>query len=136
MKILAVSLITILLSFCVYASGPREVMATKISATFKTGNTAELVNYLDENIELVIDSEQVAFYKISSAQAEFILRNFFRKNPANNFRIVYQTGNNNVHNCMGSYETNTENFLVYLSLKQTGSKTTIQKLHLRRDYQR
>jgi hypothetical protein len=124
------------LSFQVVGTSSPSKTALKVVAIFKSGNAAELVNYFDENIELVIDSEQVSFFKISSAQAEQILKSFFRKNQPQSFKMIYETATPSAYNCMGNYQTSSENYLVYLQIKPMGGKYLIQKLHLRKDLQK
>ncbi len=110
-----------------------ENLAGKVGTTFKAGNTTELVKLFDENLELVIDSEQVSYFKIANSHAELILKNFFKKHPPQDFRIVFQ----NENNCLGNYKSSGENYLVYIQIKtDVAGKSTIQKLHLRKDYQK
>jgi len=118
----------ILLTF-VNASKPREYTAAvkredneltdRIRMSFRGGNPKMLASCLNQDIELVIDSEKIDFQNISSQQAEQIFKSFFQKNPPLSFQYVYQGASTiDLKYCVGNYRSRNKDFLVYILVKK------------------
>ena len=95
-------------------------ISSRIELSFKSGDSDKLVSLLDDQIELIIDSEDVKFNKISKEHAGFILATFFKKNTPNNFSYVYE-GNSteNLQYSVGKYQSPSKEFMVYVLIKKT-----------------
>jgi Domain of unknown function (DUF4783) len=52
-------------------------LADRIRMSFRGGNPRMLAGCLNQQVELVIDSEKIDFQKISSQQAQQIFKSFF-----------------------------------------------------------
>jgi hypothetical protein len=101
-------------------SGAANELAEKISLSFKGGNPRLLASCLNQQIELLIDSEKIDFQKISSQQAEQIFKSFFQKNPPLTFQYIYQgTSGNHLRYSVGTYRSRNKDFLVYILVRRT-----------------
>jgi hypothetical protein len=96
-----------------HSNRPDTPKIDEISFSFKEGSSSGLARLFDKGIELNINGNQGAY---SKAQAELVLRNFFKKNPPENFRIIHQAGNGNqVLYLIGNYLS--EDFLYRVLIK-------------------
>ena len=100
----------------------------------KTGNSKELARHFNNNIELIIESENVEFDKVSSTQAELVLKNFFQKHPAKDFIYVHQGSSpEGAQYSTGTYQSQNGSFLVYIVLKQFGGHYQIDRIDFRKE---
>ncbi len=100
----------------------------------KAGNSRELARHFNNNIELIVESENVEFDKVSNTQAELILKNFFQKNPAKDFNYVHQGSSpEGAQYSTGTYQAQNGKYLVYMVLKQFGGKYMIDRIDFRRE---
>ncbi|MCR9066635.1 MAG: DUF4783 domain-containing protein [Cytophagales bacterium] len=95
-------------------------ISSRIELSFKKGDSDKLVSLLDDEIELIIDSEDVQFNKISKEHAGFILATFFKKNTPNSFSYVYE-GNSSegLQYSVAKYQSPLKEFMVYVLIKKT-----------------
>ena len=100
----------------------------------KAGNSHDLARHFNNNIELIVESENVEFDKVSNTQAELILKNFFQKNPAKDFNYVHQGSSpEGAQYSTGTYQAHNGKYLVYIVLKQFGGKYMIDRIDFRRE---
>ena len=105
----------------------------KAEKCIKKWKANELVALFNKNVELVIDSEKVDFSKISTSQAEQILKAFFKKHPPHDFQFVYQSTGATMRYNTGTYLTGTDAYLVYILLKKAGNQYVVETLHFRKE---
>jgi len=108
-------------------------LADRIRMSFRGGNPRMLASCLNQQIELVIDSEKIDFQKISSQQAEQIFKTFFQKNPPLAFQYVYQgASNKDLRDSVGTYRSRNKDFLVYILVKRAeANKYVIDTIQFR-----
>jgi Domain of unknown function (DUF4783) len=96
-------------------------LADRIKISFRSGNSRMLASCLNREVELVIDSEKIDFSKISTDQAEQVLKTFFQKNPPMNFQYVYQgSSNSEVRYSVANFRSRNKDYLVYILIKRAG----------------
>lgn len=123
----------------VFFSLPQETQAqneafTGAKMALKTGNSRDLARHFNSNIELIVESENVEFDKVSNTQAELILKNFFQKNPAKDFNYVHQGSSpEGAQYSTGTYQAQNGKYLVYIVLKQFGGKYLIDRIDFRKE---
>ena len=108
-------------------------LADRIRMSFRGGNPRMLASCLNQQVELVIDSEKIDFQKISSQQAEQIFKTFFQKNPPLAFQYVYQgASNTDLRYSIGTYLSRNKDFLVYILVKKVdANKYVIDTIQFR-----
>ena len=57
-----------------------------VKTAIKIGSGKELSTYFENNIEITVDGKTSNY---SKAQAEFIVKDFFKKNPSKGFKIIH-----------------------------------------------
>jgi Domain of unknown function (DUF4783) len=116
------------------SSTKRDIeIAESIKGSIKTGNARNLAVYFERNLELVIDTERVSFRNVNGNQAELILRNFFKKYPAKEFRYVYQGTASKVRYCTATYQSAGASFQVYILMRVSGNDYRINTLHFKKE---
>jgi len=105
-----------------------------VKMALKGGNSRELARHFNNNIELIVESENVEFDKVSNTQAELILKNFFQKNPVKDFNYVHQGSSpEGAQYSTGTYQAQNGRYLVYIVLKQFGGRYLIDRIDFRRE---
>ncbi|MFN3404587.1 MAG: DUF4783 domain-containing protein [Cytophagaceae bacterium] len=83
----------------------------------KTANSKELSRYFNDIIELGFKGEEKASY--SKTQAEFVLKDFFKKYSPVDFQFVHQgTSNHGMKYAIGKYNYSGGSFRVIVVVKQ------------------
>lgn len=123
------NLLAILLLFFtpITTNVPVDVVET-ISTAMKSGNAAEIASYFGSNVELTILEEEDVY---SKAQAEVIVRNFFKGHIPKDFSILHQgASKEDSKYLIGSLVTSNGNYRCYFLLKNQDGKFSIQQLRI------
>jgi hypothetical protein len=93
----------------------------------KTGNAKEVVKFFNASVDMNVDGTVDTY---SKAQAEFVLRDFFKKHPASDFNIVH-TGSSKggLQFAIGRYVSNGDNYNVLLRVKEVGGENLIHEIN-------
>jgi len=82
----------------------------------KTGSSKELAKYLNSSVDMTIDGKLKSY---SKAQAEFILKDFFKKNPPASFTIVHQgASKSGLPYVIGEYVSEGSTFRVWVRIRK------------------
>lgn len=97
-----------------------------VRSSIKAGSSKELSNYLGDMISLEIDGVQSNY---SKTQAEFVLRDFFKKYPPNDFQYVHQgASEGGLKYAIGRYSYNGGSFRVVLRSKNVDGSYKVSSL--------
>lgn len=118
-----------LVSTTVFSSNATTVPEIIINA-IKTGNAKELAKFFNQNIELVILTEENVY---SKTQAELIIKDFFSKNIPSDFTVLHQGGKEGAQYAIGSVKTSTGNFRIYFLLKFKNDQPFIHQLKIEKE---
>jgi hypothetical protein len=129
MKKTAVVVFIFMFVFSAYSQENVEI-PSGISLALKSGDATELVNYLNDNVEMVILDKEGIY---SKDQAEVILRDFFAKNPPRRFNLMHQGGKTKSKYGIGNLETSNHTFRIYFLLKETNGKQLIHQLRIEKE---
>lgn len=114
-----------------YESKAQGEVTSGASTALKGGNSRELAKYFNNSIELIIESDNVEFDKVSNTQAELVLKTFFQKNPAKDFHYVHQGASpEGLQYSTGTYQSSTGSFQVYILMKQYQGRYLINKIQI------
>ena len=93
----------------------------------KTGNAKEVVKFFNTSVDMDIEGTVDTY---SKAQAEFVLRDFFKKHPPAEFNIVH-TGSSKggLQYAIGRYVSNGENYNVMLRVKEVDKVNLIHEIN-------
>jgi len=124
MKTIKLFLVSVCLLLAVPAINAQstEVPASIISA-LGDGNASALSDYLNANVELVIDNKNDVF---SKQQANGIITDFFRKNRVSGFQLLHKGNKDAASFAIGTLKTSSGNYRVYVLTR----KNEIQQLRI------
>lgn len=97
----------------------------------KTGNAKEVIKFFNANVDMDLDGEASTY---SKAQAEFVLRDFFKKHPGSEFTIVH-TGSSKggLQFAIGRYVSNSDTFDVVIRVKEVAGTFLIHEINFVKD---
>lgn len=97
-----------------------------VNAALKAGSSRELVKFCNDVVELKIDGESSNY---SRTQAEFVLKDFFKKNESQGFEYVFE-GNSRegLKYAIGTYSYKGGSYRVYILFKKAGDALMIDTL--------
>ena len=92
----------------------------------KAGNAKDLVKYLNTSIDLNLEGEVNTY---SKAQAEFVLRDFFKKHPPTDFNIVH-TGSSKagLQFAIGKYQSGADSYDVLMRVREVDKNYLIHEM--------
>lgn len=122
-------LLLFVISSFVFSQNQGEI-PNGISLALKTGNSKELVKYLNDNVEMVILDEEGIY---SKTQAEMILKDFFSKNQPKSFSLLHQGGKTDAKYGIGNLVTAGDSFRVYFLLKKKNGNTLIHQFRIEKE---
>ena len=93
----------------------------------KAGNSKDMVKFLNQSVDMNLDGEVNTF---SKAQAEFALRDFFKKHPPKDFSIVH-TGSSKggLQFAIGRYLSNGESYSALIRVKEVEEAYLIHEIN-------
>ncbi len=91
----------------------------------KTGNTAQIIKYFDDAIEITMPDKSNSY---SKSQAELVLKDFFTTNAVKNFEVVHKGENAGSQYCIGTLITKSGSFRTTIFMKQKGNKQLLQEI--------
>lgn len=118
-------LLSIVLTMTVLVSSAQ--IPDDIITSIKTGNSAKLSSFFNENVELVVlDNENV----LSKSHAQQVVSEFFKKNTPQKFSIIHQGGKGDSNYAIGNLETINGKFRVYFLIKTINQVSFIHQLRI------
>lgn len=85
MKILK-NIIIIGLAIIAMSFNAKSQSFEKVKTAISIASAKEVATYFDSNVEITIDGKTANYSKI---QGEFVLKDFFKKNPVSGFNIIH-----------------------------------------------
>lgn len=117
---------TIVLTFCSFALQAQGDIFSPMRDALKAGSAKELVKYVNQSVEINVEGEINTY---SKAQAEFVLRDFFKKYPITDFTISHTgSSKNGLQYAIGTYKSNNNRLTVLIRVKQTGNTHLIHEI--------
>ncbi|MEO1258255.1 MAG: DUF4783 domain-containing protein [Bacteroidota bacterium] len=98
-----------------------------ITSAISAGNADALGRYFDANVEVAVKDTEKTY---SKAEAIKVVKDFFAKNKPSSFKQVHQGASKGQDSkyVIGNLAANTGSFRVYVFMKVSGSKSTIQEI--------
>ncbi len=130
MKIRSVYSIALVWLLVIFA-GNEAIAQADIFAPFKevikAGNSKDMVKFLNQSVDMNLDGEVNTY---SKAQAEFALRDFFKKHPPKDFSIVH-TGSSKggLQFAIGRYLSNSESYSALIRVKEVEGNYLIHEIN-------
>lgn len=105
-----------------------EDLIDSVVTCLKKHDASMIVEYMNDPIDLKINGKKGIY---SVGQAQVILADFFKKNPAKSFtkNHVSESGNNEV-SVIGTYTSTNQTYRVYFLIKEDQGKYTIYQFYI------
>jgi hypothetical protein len=91
----------------------------------KTGNTAQIIKYFDNTIEITMPDKSNSY---SKSQAELVLKDFFNTNAVKTFEVIHKGENAGSQYCIGTLITKSGSFRTTIFMKQKGERQLLQEI--------
>ena len=110
-----------------YEALAQDTIFAPFKELIKAGNSKDMVKYLNQSVDMNLDGEVNTF---SKTQAEFALRDFFKKHPAKDFSIVH-TGSSKggLQFAIGRYLSNGESYSALIRVKEVEEAYLIHEIN-------
>lgn len=126
MRVFAVLMFVWLTVALGYDSHAQSDVISLVKETIEAGSAKELAQYLNQTIDLTIDGKLETF---SKAQAEFVLRDFFKEHPPVEFNVIHQGASKGGQPfAIGQYKTGNTNYRVFMKIKNTGTQELVHEI--------
>ncbi len=107
------------------ATASSDVLAT-IRTALKNGSAREVAQLFGPAVDLGVDGTKQSY---SQTQAEFVVRDFFAKNPPTSFEFVHQGASDaGTPYAIGRYGTKAASYRVFIKLKNQKTGLLIDNL--------
>jgi len=105
----------------------QEELFNPMKDAVKTGNAKEVAKFFNATVDMNVEGTVDTY---SKAQAEFVLRDFFKKHPPTEFNVVH-TGSSKggQQYAIGRYVSNGENYNVMLRVKEVDNINLIHEIN-------
>lgn len=104
----------------------QDDILVQVRDAIKTGSSREMVKLLNESVDMTIEGKMKSY---SKAQAEFILRDFFKKNPPSSFNIIHKGASKaGLPYAIGEYKSNNNTFRVWIRITKANGKYLVNEV--------
>ena len=97
----------------------------EVISALRSGNSAELSKYFDDNVELTLPDKSDSY---SKAQAQLIVKDFFGNNGVKGFDLKHKGDSPGGHFCIGTLQTNSGNFRTNVFMKTKNGKEVVKEI--------
>ncbi|MFD2514066.1 DUF4783 domain-containing protein [Pontibacter locisalis] len=103
-----------------------------VKSAIKVGSSKDLARNFNSVVEITLDGGEATNY--SSTQAEFVMKNFFSKNPPVDFSYSHQGASDKGQRyAIGTYTSKAGTYTVLVRMKESGGKYLIQSMNFIKD---
>ncbi|MFN3839228.1 MAG: DUF4783 domain-containing protein [Cyclobacteriaceae bacterium] len=114
------------LTLSVVSMAQSQDIIAQITETIKAGSAKELTKFLNPTVDVTIEGKVENY---SKAQAEFVLRDFFKAHPPNEFSIIHQGQSKGGQPfAIGQYKSQNETYRVWMKLKTADNQQVVQEI--------
>ena len=112
---------------CKTAVFAQDDIIDNVKDAIKTGSSKELAKYLNSSVDMTIDEKLKSY---SKTQAEFILKDFFKKNPPTSFTIVHQgASKSGLPYVIGEYVSESNTFRVWVRIRKIEEEYFVSEIN-------
>jgi hypothetical protein len=107
-----------LLGLTVSLSAQSDVI-NQVKETIKAGSAKELSKFLHNTVDVTLEGDVQSY---SKAQAEYVLRDFFKQHPPNEVNIIHQGSSKGGQPfAILQYKSGGDTFRLFMKIKSTGN---------------
>jgi hypothetical protein len=114
----------LLSGFTAFAQTPTVI--EQVKEAIKAGSAKELAKHLAATVDVTIESKLENY---SKAQAEFVIRDFFKAHAPNEFTIIHQGSSKGGQPfAIGQYKSGSDTYRVWMKIKVINNQQLIQEI--------
>jgi hypothetical protein len=127
-KFIAVNMFLFLASLAAF--GQSDVIS-QVKETIKAGSAKELSRYLNSNVDVTLEGNMQSY---SKAQAEFVLRDFFKQHPPNEVNIIHQGKSKGGQPfAILQYKSGADTYRLFMKVKSQGNSQYLDDIRFTRE---
>jgi hypothetical protein len=108
------------------AQAQSQDVIAQVTETIKVGSAKELTKFLNPTVDVTIEGKVENY---SRAQAEFVIRDFFKAHPPSEFTIIHQGQSKGGQPfAIGQYKSQNDTYRVWMKLKASDNQQFIQEI--------
>ena len=97
----------------------------EVIGALRSGNSAQLSAFFDENVELTLPDKSDSY---SKAQAQLIIKDFFVNNGVKGFDLKHKGDSPNGQFCIGTLHTNAGSFRTNVFMKIKNGREVVKEI--------
>jgi hypothetical protein len=120
------SFVLLVFSFYPVIAFAQGELFNSVKDAIKTNNAKEMVKFFNPSVDINIEGD---INNYSKAQAEFVLRDFFKKHPASDFNVLH-TGSspNGLKYAIGKFISGSDSYNVLIRVRETGKQFLVHEI--------
>lgn len=123
--------LTFFLFFIAQTAFSQSPVINNVRAALKAGSAKELVKNFNNTVELNFDGEKSSY---SRTQAEFVLKDFFKKYPPSDFEYIHQgSSQQGLTYVIGKYSFEGGSFRVLMYIKKISDSYLVDLIDFSRE---
>ncbi len=128
MVVRAIRYLTLVLLIFITSGGEaQEDIISRVETALKAGSSKELARYLNQTVELNLEGDISSYNRM---QAEYVLKEFFKKNPPDGFEIIHNgTSKGGLKYAIGKYTCKRGQYRVWMRIKEFGGKLLVYEMN-------
>ncbi len=128
---LKISFTLLIVGFFSLTAYPQSTVINNVRAALKTGSSKELIKSFNTSVELNFDGEKSNY---SKTQAEFVLKDFFKKYPPSGFEYIHQgASQQGLTYVIGKYSFEGGSYRVLIYIKKINSDYLVDLIDFSRE---
>lgn len=97
-----------------------------VKDAIKAGSAKELIKHLNQSVDIEIEGKPANY---SKAQAEFVLRDFFKAHTPSDFSILHRGSSKSGQPfAIGQYKSGADNYRVFMKIKTVGDQQLVHEI--------
>lgn len=125
MKQIKVLVVFFVLLISTQGFGQSDIV-NEVKETIKAGSAKELVRFLNQNVDIELNGKKETY---SKAQAEIILRDFFKANVPSDFTILHKGQSKSGQPfAIGQYKSGAASYRVFMKIKTVENQQLIHEI--------
>lgn len=109
-----------------FGANAQSEIFTPMRDAIKSSDAAGLVRSFAQSVDINLEGNINTY---SKAQSEFVLKEFFRKHPVNDFSIVHVgSSKGGLQFCIGKYVSGPDSYNVLMRVRQVGADNLVHEI--------
>jgi hypothetical protein len=124
-------IVSVLILAATFQSFAQTDVINQVKETIKAGSAKELSRFLHNTVDVTLEGNVQSY---SKAQAEFVLRDFFKQHPPNEVNIIHQGSSKGGQPfAILQYKSGSETFRLFMKIKSSGNSQLLDDIRFTKE---